>query len=118
MPLLKKIDDSWTPKEFPNVQVGDTIQFDAPFEALVRGGQAIIVDKDGNELELPGQMFECPVCFEKIEGLRSFTEHVSGHMPKPKTEPVDTKKDEIRAKRLAALEKARAARKANLEKKK
>ena len=128
MPLLKKLSPNWTPIEFPNVKVGDVIQFDAPYEELVRGGMAMIVDKDGNELELPGQMFECPVCFEKIQGLQNFTDHVSGHMPKAKpvakepvkkdipVENIGNRADEIRAKRLAALEKARAARLANLKK--
>jgi hypothetical protein len=127
MPLLKKISDDWTPKEFPDVHVGDTIQFDAPYEQLVRTGKAIIVDKDGNELELPGQLFECPVCFVKVEGLKNFTEHVSSHMPKPtvvkteeKTDKVEKPKvsDDIIAKRLANLAKAREARKLNLENKK
>jgi hypothetical protein len=126
MPLLKKISDDWTPKEFPNVHVGDVIQFDAPFEKLVRTGKAIIVDKDGNELELPGQKFECPVCFTKVEGLGNFTEHVSGHMPKTTTPKVEEKAEEVKtptandavAKRLANLAKAREARKLNLENKK
>ena len=127
MAFLKKVKEEWQPKEFPNAHVGEIIDFPGPYEALIRNGSAILVDKDGNELELPGQTFECPVCFNKVEGLSGFTQHVSGHMPKPKekivveekteekpkivTEAEETRQAEIRAKRLAALEKARAARK-------
>jgi len=124
MAFLKKINESWQPLEKPGLAVGEIIDFPASYEALVRGGMAILVDKDGNELELPGQMFDCPVCFKKIEGLKGFTDHVSKHLPKPKEEKTVTevktegkavtateaKENDIRAKRLAALEKAREAR--------
>src|SRR3990167_4411092 len=130
MTYLKKVDVNWVPREFPNIQVGEIVDFPGPFEKLVREGQALIVDKDGNEQELPGQVFECPVCFEKIQGLKDFTEHVSGHMPKPKEEKAvveketeektttdtEAKEADIRAKRLANLAKGRATRLANLKK--
>lgn len=124
MTFLKKINDRWNPQEKPGLQVGEVVDFPGPCETLVRGGMALLVDKDGNEVELPGQTFECPVCFRKIEGLKSFIDHVSGHMPKPKIKTEETKTDvaaeekkkDIRAKRLAALEKARAARIAKLKK--
>ena len=121
MAFLKKVKEEWQPKEFPSVQIGEIVDFPGPYEALVRNGSAILVDKDGNEMELPGQTFECPVCFGKIEGLSLFTEHVSGHISPPKKEEVkikpENKADEIRAKRLAALEKARATQAANRIKK-
>ena len=63
MAFLKKVKEEWKPKEFPDVQVGEIIDFPGPYEILVRNGSAILVDKDGNEMELPGQTFECPVCF-------------------------------------------------------
>lgn len=131
MAFLKKVKEEWKPKEFPDVQIGEIIDFPGPYEILIRNGSAILVDKDGNEMELPGQTFECPVCFGKIEGLSLFTEHVSGHMPTPKEktdveEKIDisltateatAKKKEAYAKRLANLEKARVARAANRIKK-
>jgi hypothetical protein len=125
MTFLKKVREDWTPVEFPAVQVGEVVDFPGPYEALVRSGTALLVDKDGNELELPGQIFECPVCFGKVSGLKEFTEHVSQHMPKVQSTTEESSKKEIteekktadiRAKRLAALEKARAARLANLKK--
>jgi hypothetical protein len=121
MAFLKKVNPDWQPQEKPGLQVNEVIDFSGPYEVLVRTGMAVLVDSEGNEIELPGQIFECPVCFVKIEGLRAFIDHVSTHAPKPKPvapeEKKKTKKEIIRAKRLAALEKARAARKEKLAKK-
>ncbi len=130
MAILKKVNENWQPVEHPGLQVGETVDFAGPNEALVRGGMAILVDKKGNEIELPGQEFECPVCFKLVEGLQDFIEHVSKHMPKPEETVVKEKvedssltateaakkAEEIRAKRLASLEKARATRAANKKK--
>ena len=87
MAFLKKVNENWSPKENPNVEVGDIVDFPGPIESLVRSGMAILVDKDGNEIELPVQVFQCPVCFEEVVGLRGFIDHVSTHKPKPKVDP-------------------------------
>lgn len=138
MAWLKKIDPSWVPAEKRDLQVGEIWEFNGPFEALVKGKMAILVDAEGNEQELPGQKFTCPICFADVEGLLGFTEHVATHKPTPKAKveskpepakveekpvapvvevkagetPAEAKpaQDEARAKRLAALEKARQAR--------
>ena len=81
MALLKKVHSDWAPQEKPNLQVGEVFDFPGPFEALVRQGMAVLVDEAGNEMELPGQLFECPVCFEKIGGLKAFNDHVAAHTP-------------------------------------
>jgi len=113
MTFLKKVNENWQPIEKPGLKVGEIFDFPGPYEALIRQGVAVLVDKGGNEIELPGQVFECPVCFEKVEGLQGFTDHVSKHL-KSKTvekiseEKVEEKADSARAKRLANLEKARA----------
>jgi len=131
MALLKKVHPEWMPQEKQDLQVGEVLDFPGPYEALVRQGVAVLVDGKGNEVELPGQLFECPICFEKVEGLTNFINHVSTHQPKPAEKTEESKevkveaevvgedsekeeapKDDARAKRLAALEKARAARKA------
>jgi hypothetical protein len=140
MAWLKKVNPDWMPSEKRNLQVGEVFEFNGPYESLIKGGMAILVDAEGNEQELPGQKFTCPICFSEIEGLLGFTEHVTSHRPapkkeepkkeepKPEVEPEPTtavvetveesstvteavsKEDDIRAKRLAALQKAREAR--------
>lgn len=145
MAWLKKVNPDWMPSEKRNLQVGEVFEFNGPYESLIKGGMAILVDAEGNEQELPGQKFTCPICFSEIEGLLGFTEHVTSHRPtkkeepkkeepkleepKPevKTEPTTavaeatggesstateaiSKEDDIRAKRLASLQKAREAR--------
>ncbi len=142
MSLLKKINDTWNPSEKPDLKVGETLEV-TNYEVLVRSGMAVLVDENGNELELPGQKFTCPICFSSLEGVMALTEHLSTHLKKNQQnledrivqqkvaetlskEPVaketspevvkteeEIKKDEIKSRRLAALEKARAVRKAN-----
>ena len=131
MALLKKVSDSWQPAEKPDLQIGGIVEL-TNYESLVKSGLAVLVDEKGNEMELPGQEFNCPVCFLKISGLLDFTNHVSKHLKSKTTsvperieeetslatEPEDKRKAEIRAKRLLALEKARQARKEKSENKK
>lgn len=128
MALLKKINTNWEPSESRGLKIGDTLEV-TNYEASVKSGMAILVDEAGNEIEMPGQKFNCPVCYREVEGLLNFIEHVSTHTPKraaaPKDPEVETQttvvisteeaKEEVKNKRLAALEKARAARKANSE---
>lgn len=130
MPLLKKINDSWQPAENRGLQLGEVIDFPGDVEVLVKTGMAMIVDEAGNEMELPNQRFTCPICFNDAIGLMGFVDHVTGHSPKtkkivteePKVEvPVevpsaekswkDLTPEEQKARRIANLEKARAARK-------
>lgn len=130
MALLKKVNPDWQPAEKSNLAVGETIEV-TDYENLVKSGFAVLVDEKGNEMELPGQEFNCPVCFLRINGLLNFTTHVSTHLKSKSTsvseqtkeevstvtELEDKRKTEIRAKRLLALEKARQARKAKSENK-
>lgn len=138
MALLKKVNPAWEPSENKGLKVGETIEV-TNYRRLVEGGMAVLVDALGNEIEMPGQVYNCPVCFRVIAGLISLVEHVqSSHLPQkaeqPKVEktiegtPVVTeaealksavdaelekqKSEDLRAKRLAALQKAREARKA------
>ena len=140
MPLLKKINPSWNPSENPGLAVGEIIDFPADPEALVRGRMAVMVDQLGNEVELPGIKFKCPVCFTEVEGLSGLINHITIHLPKntapavvstvnepapvePAPEAVALKEsvekelekqkaEDIKARRLAGLVKAREARKA------
>lgn len=82
MVWLKKVNPNWTPSENRTLQVGEIIEFNAPFEQLVKEGTAILVDENGSELELPGQEFVCPICFEKTEGVQEFLAHVTDHAAK------------------------------------
>ena len=79
MPLVKKINDSWQPAENPNLKIGEVVEL-TNVEALVKNGLAVLVDESGNELELPGQFFNCPICFTKTEGASGLMEHLSVHL--------------------------------------
>ena len=146
MALLKKINDQWQPSENPGLRIGDTLEV-TDYQSLVRGGMAILVDTTGNELELPGQSFNCPICFKVIIGLEGFHSHVASHLqknkenmeaaikkateaPAPATTPeelkasviaevekqnIEKKTEDIKAKRIAALAKAREAKKVKIK---
>lgn len=133
MPLLKKVHDSWSPIENPGIKTGEVMDFPGNIEALVKTGMAVLVDEAGNELELPGIKFSCPVCFTDVVGLSQLMEHISQHLSKskksvpvsiPETPEATTlkksveaelekqKSEDLRARRIAVLAKARLARKA------
>lgn len=146
MALLKKINDHWQPSENPGLRIGDTLEV-TDYQSLVRSGMAILVDSTGNELELPGQSFNCPICFKVVVGLEGFHSHVASHLQKNKenmeavikktaetpaqvTTPeelkasvvaevekqnADKKAEDSKAKRIAALAKAREAKKAKIK---
>lgn len=149
MTLLKKINDQWMPSENPGLKIGDTLEV-TDYESLVRGGMAVLVDETGNELELPGQSFNCPICFKVVVGLEGFHSHVATHLLKNKENmeaaikkveetpaPVvvkteveelkanvvaevekqnaEKKAEDAKAKRIAALAKAREAKKAKIK---
>lgn len=42
--LVKKVDPEWKPSEYPDLQVGDTVEFDNPRELIIRGQVVGIVD--------------------------------------------------------------------------
>jgi hypothetical protein len=81
MTLVKKANELWQPSEKPNLKVGETIDVTA-YETLVREGNAVLVDEAGNELEMPGQMFTCPICFKEQDGLTPFYNHIATHLKK------------------------------------
>lgn len=83
MTLVKKVNELWQPSEKPNLKVGETIEVTA-YETLVKEGNAVLVDEAGNELEMPGQMFTCPICFKQQDGLTSFHDHIATHLKKNK----------------------------------
>ena len=140
MTLLKKVSESWYPSENPGLKIGDTLEV-TDYQNLVRTGLAVMVDKFGNELELLGQIFTCPICFAQQDGLVVFNDHISSHLksnkaPVAEVKPeavapsaAETLKDDvklevekqnkaeaIKAQRLAALAKAREAKKAKIKK--
>lgn len=148
MSLLKKVNASWQPSEKPGLAIGEVLEV-TNYEQLVKSGMAVLVDEMGNELELPGQKFTCPICFAVTEGLVTFNEHISSHLKTnkdnlekavaekpvvPEAEKVasgeelrklveedvdkqnaDKKAAESKAKRIAALTKAREAKKAKAQ---
>jgi hypothetical protein len=82
MSLLKKIDPEWCPSENKHLKVGEVISWGDNFAELVKRGCAVLVDDKGNELELPGQKFDCPICFTTIEGVMGLVNHLSTHLKK------------------------------------
>ena len=127
--LLKKINPEWSPAENRSLKVGETIEI-TDYDSLVRNGVAVLVDENGVEQPLPGLKFPCPVCFKETASLAEFTVHVSSKhqvgakVSQPVAAPIEapvevevkveekTAAEITKAKRIAALEKARAARKA------
>lgn len=81
MALLKKTNELWEPSEKPDLKIGESIEV-TNFENLVKTGMAVLVDENGNEIELPGQEFKCPICFINTKGVAEFTSHVSTHLTK------------------------------------
>ena len=137
MSLVKKINPSWYPSENRSLKVGETIEI-TDYNSLVRNGVAVLVDENGVEQPLPGLKFPCPVCFKETTSLAEFTAHVGvNHQVGTKTpEPtavlphveaattvggvveeetegkVATAAEITKARRVAALAKARAAKQA------
>lgn len=91
MTLVKKINPLWEPSENRGLKVGETIDVTA-YETLVREGNAILVDGSGNELEMPGQLFTCPICFKDSDGLNAFYDHIATHLKKNKIAMEETLK--------------------------
>lgn len=81
MALLKKTNDAWQPSEKPDLQIGEVLEM-TDYESLVKQGMAVLVDPQGNELELPGQVFKCPICFTSLEGVMELTMHIGSHLKK------------------------------------
>jgi len=94
MSLLKKVNDAWQPSEKPNLKIGEVIEV-TDYETLVKGGMAVLVDSNGNELELPGQIFTCPICFQETAGLIEFNDHVSSHLKSNKSN-MEAKLEEVK----------------------
>ena len=139
MALLKKINPAWAPSENPGLTVGGTVDI-TDYTALVKSGAAVLVDESGRELPLPGQVYECPICFKKSDEIEKFTAHVATHQigkapEAPVAESVapvaevETSVEEasvaeelkpsidnIRARRIENLKKAREARMAKAKK--
>lgn len=130
MAKLKKTHQDWKPSENPDLKIGDIVEI-TDYERLVRTQMAVLVDDSGNEIPLPGESYQCGVCFKKISGsLLNYTEHViTFHSPKEievKPEPITITKtvvtnhvdqakiDELRARRIEILAKARAKRAENV----
>jgi len=144
---LKKVADDWYPSENPYLKIGEVVEI-SDYTKLVKTQKAVLVDEMGNEIPLPGEEYQCGVCFKKISGsLLNYTNHVlTAHAPTKKEEvasevpapvaqatldeipkpsmsvvpevtiPTQTPADILKAKRLAALEKARAVRQTLLNK--
>lgn len=83
MTLLKKISSDWQPQEFPNAQVGETVDFPGPVGLLIREGHAVLVDEAGKELPAPGTVFTCAICFKQDEVLEEYLKHVVSHSSNP-----------------------------------
>ena len=94
MATVKKIDPSWRPSENKDLKVGETIEI-TDYTRLVRSGAAILVDESGNELPLPGQVFNCPICYKGTSTLSDFVLHVDTHKKVDSTLLAPVKAEEV-----------------------
>lgn len=83
MAIVKKINELWEPSEKPNLKVGERIEV-TDYKSLVVSGMAVLVDDNDNEVEMPGQLLVCPICFQQKDGLSSFYQHIETHLKKNK----------------------------------
>lgn len=75
MALIRKVDPEWKPSEKTDLQVGDTIEI-SDYRRLVELGTGELVDDSGNVLPLPGTVFVCGICFDKIGSHIEYVDHV------------------------------------------
>src|SRR5258706_15091448 len=75
MALLRKIDPSWRPSENDDLKVGETIEI-SDYRRLVELGTAECMDDEGNVLPLPGTVFVCGICYEKIDNHQEYVKHI------------------------------------------
>lgn len=100
MPLVKKLDPNWKPSENPNLQVGETIEMTDP-KVLVQNGQAVLIDKYGNEIRRESGILMCPICSYKTDDAFGLASHILTHQkaapvsaapeivtPEPEPEPI------------------------------
>lgn len=116
--LLKKISPDWHPSENPGLKVGETIDI-GDYLKLVEDGTAVMIGKFGEELPMPGTIFNCPICFKPLRSIEAFTAHVElSHnpkrvLPKPATDKeIVAKNDSFGEKMAKARKAARAKREA------
>lgn len=102
MATVKKVDPEWSPSENRNLKVGEVIEM-TDYVTLVRTGAAILVDEEGNEIPLPGQVFTCPICFKGSGTVATYIDHVDSHKRVVSTEEV-VKPEPI----VSALEEAKS----------
>lgn len=50
MTYLKKTNTDWQPQEHKGILVGDVVDFGGPYQKLIEEGNAVLCDKDGNEI--------------------------------------------------------------------
>lgn len=134
--LVKKINPEWTPSENKDLKVGETIDVSNP-ETLIKSGTVVAVDANGIEIsayelygivtDLDRKGFEEYLEWKKLQDQKRINERfvqeaqelrkqiLEQPAEEKKVEEVavteESKKDDTKAKRIAALEKARAARK-------
>lgn len=75
MATLRKKNPTWKPFENQALEVGETIEI-SDYRRLVESGDAELVDEQGNVLPLPGTVFVCGICYEKIDSHAEYVEHV------------------------------------------
>lgn len=136
MPLVKKINKEWMPSEKPDIAIGETMDV-SDAQSLVDAGLVVYCDDKGNELVYPGGMqYKFPVVLKSTEEAKRFVEYFLAkgkekaygitdeveervaklaETLKPEEVkadvPVKLTPEELKAKRIAVLAKAREARK-------
>jgi hypothetical protein len=120
MALLRKKNPEWKPSEQRDLEVGELIEV-SDYRRLVEGGDAELVDESGNVLPLPGTVFVCGICYEKVGSHGEYVEHImKTHADQPTLDTsISTEepaKDEEKPLSFGEkMAKARAAKKAERE---
>lgn len=99
MATLRKKNPNWKPHENQGLLVGDTIEI-SDYRRLVESGDAELVDDNGNVLPLPGTVFVCGICFDKIESHADYVQHVMDQHAETKTKKPDAFAAEIKTEEL------------------
>jgi len=93
MALLRKKNQDWYPSEQKDLKIGETIEV-SDYRRLVESGDADLVDEDGTVLPLPGTIFVCAICYEKIGSHTDYVSHVMDkHATQTKLKKVVTEEE-------------------------
>lgn len=95
MAIVRKVNPEWKPSENNGLQVGEQLEV-TDYRRLVEEGMAELIDDNGNVLPLPGTVFVCGICYEKIDNHAGYLDHVlDAHKIAKKIDVVEPEEEEL-----------------------